>query len=159
MWINSATCLSSDKGGSMGERADTQSWRTPCKAAWQAYKGQSLFFVLAQGESQLRRGGISHLQMPGPARKPHHHLLKQKQHLPRRDTRANSRYSFSAPSSKQLLKVKEARQAKCSCRTDPAQRTRPGTLLPLTPLLKERLGLCPEWDSSVNEEQLLFNFS
>lgn len=42
------------------------------------------------------------------------------------------------------LKGKEARQAKCFCRTDPAQRTPPVTLLTLTQLLNDGLGLCSE---------------
>lgn len=112
-------------------------------------------------KSKLCRGGISHLQMPGPAWKLHHPLLKQKQHLPTRDGGANSRYSFGSPSPQQLLKEKEARQAKRSCRTDPAHRTPPVTLLTLTQLLNDGLRLCPELESSVNEEQflLLFNLS
>lgn len=108
-WITSATCLSSDKGGSTGERANMQSWTTLCKAAGQAYVQQLLFSASAQGalatsadKSQLCRGGISHLQTPCPAQKPHHPLLKNKQHLPTRDGRANSRYSFGSPSPRQL---------------------------------------------------------
>lgn len=139
-WITSATCLSSDKGGSTGERANMQSWTTLCKAAGQAYVQQLLFSASAQGalatsadKSQLCRGGISHLQTPCPAQKPHHPLLKNKQHLPTRDGRANSRYSFGSPSPRQLLKEKKARQTKNPCRTDPAQRTPPVTLLTLTP--------------------------
>lgn len=139
-WITSATCLSSDKGGSTGERADMQSWTTLCKAAWQACVQQFLLSASAQGalaasadKSQLCRGGISHLQTPCPAQKPRHPLLKNKQHLPTRDGRANSRYSFGSPSPRQLLKGKKARQTKNPCRTDAAQRTPPVTLLTLTP--------------------------
>lgn len=67
-WVTAATCLSSDKGGSTGERADRQRRRTPCEAAWQAYRGQPLHSVSAQGalawsadKSQLSSG---HLPFP-----------------------------------------------------------------------------------------------
>lgn len=85
--IPSATCLPSDRGGSVG--AELKGMKELEKLAQDnccsCYKHRTWTVT-----TQCRRG-ISPSQMPDPAWKLHCPLLKWKQHLPAQDCRASSR--------------------------------------------------------------------